>query len=155
MYWFNLSQDRNQWQAFVNTVYFLTNRMIIGFWRRRTTQGLRSVQFICTERLEVFGLVLEIITKEGVLEMNTGKFIHNYKMHTSVLKLIFFLSLHRASWYHQRFHSPTDAHFNNLRKLKFTLKLILKSLLHVSTYDRHQGADTSAWLKLQLCWNNR
>jgi hypothetical protein len=39
------------------------------------------------------------------------------------------------------FHSPTDAVFINPRKfLKFTLKLKVKLLLHVSVHDHHQGA---------------
>jgi hypothetical protein len=42
----------------------------------------------------------------------------NYTDYTvPVFTLLFFLSLHRASGYHQSFYSPTDALFINLRKL--------------------------------------
>jgi len=51
------------------------------------------------------------------------------------------------------FYSPTDAQVNSLKKQfkKFTLKLILKHLRHVSLQSRHhQGAHYSCLLKLQL-----
>jgi hypothetical protein len=41
--------------------------------------------------------------------------------------------------------------YYSCKTLKFTLKLKLKLLLHVSVYDHHQGVYTSAWLKLHLC----
>jgi len=50
---------------------------------------------------------------------------------------------YRAYWYYQRFcYSPTDARLNCLKKtiLKFTLKLTLKLLRHVSVQShKHRG----------------
>ena len=57
----------------------------------------------------------------------------------------------RASWYHQ---SPSFTNrctlYQSYKPLKFTLKLKLKLLLHVSVYDHHQGDYFWAQLKSHL-----
>jgi len=56
---------------------------------------------------------------------------------------IFFLLLHRASWYHQSLSFTNRCTlYRPYKPLNFTLKLILKLLLHVSVYNHHQGAYT-------------
>jgi len=60
-------------------------------------------------------------------------------------KFLFFLSLLRTTCYHQS-PSFTDRYtlYQSYKPLKFTLKLKLKLLLHVSVYDHHQGPYTWA-----------
>ena len=79
------------------------------------------------------------------MKISTG--LRNYYRFTSSsnsLKLLFFLSLHRAFWYS---HSSFT---NRCACIETLIKIYIKVmwLLHVSVYDHHQGAYNWAWLKL-------
>ena len=81
---------------------------------------------------------LKSITPVSTVTCGT-RYMDNFHIHTVHLDII-------------NFFSPTDAQVNCLKKnLKFTLKLTLKQLRHVSVQSRHhQGAHYSCLLKLQL-----
>ena len=58
---------------------------------------------------------------------------------------------YRASWYDQRFIHQLMHKLIVLKNLKFTIKLTLKHIRHVSVQSHHhQGAHYSCLLKLHL-----